>query len=135
MNEQKEILFCKNFVIKEKRERILYELQTPKKRKHALTLFSHKAEKIIKPSIIFAKSYCSNVLDIVCLIKKVSFSEQGYMITIDKKTDQKSFHLNQVVYLGIQTGMAFIVLIDESTALIREEQSFGAPLLFLLHKT
>lgn len=134
MDKQKELLFCTNFIKKEKRDRIFYELQTPKKRNRVLIPFSHEAEKMIKSSTIYNKSHCSNVLDILSLIQRVSSSKQGYIITINKEADGCCFYLEQAVSLGIHTGMAFIVIIDGETALIREEQCFGAPPVFLLHK-
>lgn len=122
MDKQKEFLFYRDFIKREKRDRIFYELQTPKKRDRVFIPFSYEAEKMIQLSTIYNKSHCSNVLDILSLIQKVSSSKQRYIITLDKEADSCYFCLKQVIY----TGMVFIVIIDEETALIK----VGSPPFF-----
>jgi len=48
MNKELEIKFINSFVINEKKERLIHELSTPKKRENALLRFSHNIKNIIK---------------------------------------------------------------------------------------
>lgn len=55
MDKEKELLFVKNFIIKQKRERILYELASNKKRKNAISRFCHMASDYIDIKKLFMR--------------------------------------------------------------------------------
>lgn len=52
MDRSAEVSFVKMFVLKSRRERLLYELGTPSKRHDALDRFCHQAPQLLDPSRI-----------------------------------------------------------------------------------
>lgn len=131
MNTEKEKTFCLRFINKVKRERFLFELQSKEKRILAKNRLCHVATDAILEDTFILKTTCSDVDELMQIISKYSTSKNGYFIgdCCNDGTDQP---LAQAIDEGINSGMGFAILIDDNTALVREEQVYGPPPVFIL---
>ncbi|MBD5134784.1 MAG: hypothetical protein HDT39_02285 [Lachnospiraceae bacterium] len=77
MNNKFELEFVNNYIAKGKRERILYELTSKKKRKNAISRFCHNTlEYIDKNKVVYAGNSIS-VNELEKLIKNIQRIKTG----------------------------------------------------------
>ncbi|MBE5925965.1 MAG: hypothetical protein E7270_03280 [Lachnospiraceae bacterium] len=131
MDKEKELLFVKNFIIKPKRERILYELASNKKRKNAISRFCHMASDYIDIKKIVYEGDVLNGTKLLEIIRKFTKKNIGYVISWDDDVDGTFLDIDLAISKAIEDYMVTIVIID-NVALIKTEQEDGAAKSYIL---
>ena len=130
MDKEIEFDFTRKFIRKEKRERILYELCSHRKRETAIQRFAHDVSLYIKQDVIvYAGIELEHQAAFISLKKQLLDRKQIYII--GTLADGK--------FIDIHDGLHFfyneykpVILLSNEIALIKEEAEFGAPMRFLL---
>lgn len=87
MNEEE--MFVNMFIVKNRRERLLYEFSRPDKRRNALTRFCHQAEDLIDPVTVVYKGNNLNSDTAVQFLKRHDGICQ--LMTPEEETKQLPF--------------------------------------------
>ena len=133
MNSELEKDFIYRFVIKEKRERLLYEL-SGRKRMDGISRFCHNAADLIRQDAIIRSGDDLFSEEILRIIEKYTSRKQAYLIAFQEDLDQVSCDLQTALDQVLGNGMAAIILLD-TIAVIETEQCNGTPYRYLLfHK-
>ena len=114
-----EEVFIDKFVVKQIKDRLLYELSSVKYREKAIWRFSHGAENILKSSKIVFKGTSNNIPE---LILKYITPEEGYF---------KIYDFDKAIQIIISANMPIIYIMNE-VVFIKEEQEKGSPICYLL---
>lgn len=125
--------FVQTFCEKRIRDRLIFELKNTKKRKDAIGRFCHDIDNLIKQPYILQTSNKWTSDDIISIIHNISKSNRCYIIAFDEDIDGKNTSLADGIKECFYRGMATINIIDEKTAIIKSEQSFGASQKYILH--
>ncbi|MBR1891818.1 MAG: hypothetical protein IJ811_04930 [Clostridia bacterium] len=118
-----EIKFINDYIIKVKRDRLLFELGNEKRREKAIMRFSHDAEQFINPKKIV---YCGETLtereanDFFKKNKNKSF----YVVSTDKK-DESVLPTETALTYSFSEYMP-VILIGETCSFIKCESEFGS---------
>lgn len=132
MNKELEKDFIDRFVVKEKRDRLLYEL-SGKKRKDGVSRFCHNAGDLIRQDTIIRSGNDLFPEEILCLCGKYTSRKQAYLIAFQEELDQVSCDLQAALDRVLGNGMAAIILLD-TIAVIETEQGNGIPYRYLLYQ-
>lgn len=130
MNNEIEKKFIQQFIIKNKQDRLLFELSS-KKRQNGIGRFCHSADDyLIKDKIKLSgnKLYYD---EIVKAAEKYSSSKQWYIIAYDPMLDKKLCKLSDALDLVLGNGMAAIIVAD-NMAIVETEQCMGTPMRYVL---
>ena len=120
-----EIDFVKKHIKKEYQERIIFELQSKKKREKAISRFSHSSEMILKDQFVkCTMAELQNHLTDSCGVK-----EECYMISGDT-LDGHILPLHAAVEYCKASHMA-VILISSKFAVVKEEFEGGQPQVFI----
>ena len=122
MNKSVEQFFVKTYIDKDYQERLLFELNSMKKRSKALSRFSHDVESILKKSV--NKKIITNLDD---------FQEKDqtvYVISWDEK-DGTTMSLSDAI-LYLESSYMSAILIGKEFSLIKEEPEKGSAKYFIL---
>lgn len=122
MNKSVEQFFVKTYIDKDYQERLLFELDSIKKRSKALSRFSHDVESVLKKSV--NKQIISNLDD---------FQEKDqtvYVISWDEK-DGKTMSLSDAIRY-LESSYMSAILIGKDFSLIKEEPEKGGAKYFIL---
>lgn len=123
MNIDKEKLFVDRYIIKKRRERILYELSKPSKRIDALSRFCHNYDMYVdERKIIYSGKEVSDELKKI--IKKYGNETGGYMICWDERYDSKDMTLECAINIMRDDGKCMIFM-SEDICIISTEQTQG----------
>lgn len=130
MNKKIEEEFVKNYIVSNKRERLLFELKG-KKRKDGIGRFCHCTDVLLKETIIkesgkYIRDELQNVIDTVK-------EETCYIISYFEDIDGKEMDKREVLNTIIGRGMPSIAIFKD-VAIIETEQEQGAAVKFLLQK-
>lgn len=132
MNREYEENFINKFIVKSRRQRILYELSNKKKRTEGVWRFCHgTSELVIDSKIIYEGNSISNK-EISLLIKKYTKEEQCYIISGDSDTDGKFMNCDEAIDCIIGNGMAAI-MVFHNLAVIETEQEVGSAVKYILY--
>ena len=122
MNKSVEQFFVKTYIDKDYQERLLFELNSIKKRSKALSRFSHDAETVL-----------NKVLD------KRIITDLSELHENDKAVYVISWDENDGMYIPFEDAMRYcentntsVILIGNSFSLIKEETETGKPKIFYL---
>ena len=122
MNKSVEQFFVKTYIDKDYQERLLFELNSIKKRSKALSRFSHDAETVL-----------NKVLD------KRIITDLSELHENDKAVYVISWDENDGMYIPFEDAMRYcentntsVILIGNSFSLIKEEVETGKPKIFYL---
>lgn len=133
MNQEIEQKFVKTFIEKNKQDRFLHELFSKEKRKNIWPKISHNAHLCLKTKYIILES---EKLDSVLLekeIKRLSVeTRQCYLLS--EKYDGILTSLKEALNCAFEDYGAAILIINEVTAIIKEESEKGATKKYLLYK-
>ena len=130
MNKLIEENFVKSYIIKNRRERLLFELWG-KKRSDGICRFCHGADTLIDASKIKLKGqYISTELGNIVATAK---SRKCYVISFFEELDGKEFNKDEVLELILGCGMPSIAVFDDF-AIIETEQEQGPAIKYLLQK-
>lgn len=122
MNKSVEQFFVKTYIDKDYQERLLFELDSIKKRSKALSRFSHDVESVLRKSV--NKQIISNLDD---------FQEKDqtvYVISWDEK-DGKTMSLSDAIRY-LESSYMSAILIGKDFSLIKEEPEKGGAKYFIL---
>lgn len=130
MNYEIEKKFVDDFILKNKRERLFYELKNSKKRKHAIGRFCHTSLQYLDKTKIIVKSQMIT-LQVIQEFIPGSDKIKWYLISWDKELDGKMYETGKAINIVMNSGMASIMVCG-NYAIIREEQVNGAPDIYIL---
>ena len=105
--------FISNYVVFNKRDRLIFELNSKKKKEKFMNYFCHDTKKIIIPERIV---YEGNVIDAMPYIKSIN---EFYVMTYDN-IEGKMLDKNELMKY-IEEEYMPIIAISESLVLIKEE--------------
>ena len=111
MNYDLEKTFCDTFLEKRLKERIFWELSSPKRRSIAIGRFSDS--HMIKPSTIVLCGKKLAQKDLFKEVRKFSNSKTGYIIAFPEELDGKEFPLEAAIDKFF--GIAYIAKFRYST--------------------
>ncbi len=130
MNKAIEENFVNSYIIKNKRDRILFEL-CGKKRRNAIDRFSHHSDNLlIEAKIKLKGQYISEDLRHVVA---TTDNHKCYVISYSQELDGKEFNKNEILNLMLGCGMPSIAIFD-NFAIIETEQEQGPAVKYLLQK-
>lgn len=129
-----ETVFVKNFIQNRLQERIIYELNSKKKRLNAISRFCHNTLDIINQDAIFLQSNKITTNQTIKSIESLTSSNFGYVISYDSDIDKQIFSIESSIEEVFYRGMAQIIIFDKNICLIKEEQVFGSPMKYILKK-
>ncbi|WP_167957545.1 hypothetical protein [Anaerosporobacter faecicola] len=124
--------FVEKFLTKNKRERLLFELSSTKKREHAIGHFCHNTLDYIDENKIV---YMGNTLSNSELIKKLrSYSMKSlvYIISWNENLDGSLMEVDKAINEIEEEGMASIIMLGNAI-LIKTEQEQGAAVNYILY--
>ena len=128
MNKAIEENFVNSYIIKNKRDRLLFEL-CGKKRRDCIGRFSHCTETLlIEAKIKLKGQYISE--DLRHVVAKAN-NCKCYVISYSQELDGKELNKEEVLDLISNCGMPSIVIFD-NFAIIQTEQEQGPALKYLL---
>ena len=120
-----ELDFIKKYIKKEYRERIIFELQSKKKREKGFSHFSHSAQTVLNDS--FIPCPMTQLQD--HLVALCSAQDECYMISGDT-LDGHILPLHAAVEYCKASHMA-VILISSKFAVVKEEFEGGQPQVFI----
>ena len=131
MIEEIEKSFIEKYILKDKQDRLIFEL-SGKKRQTGTGRFCHNTETIIQSDRIVS---CGNKLffnEILTVAKQYNVSGLCYIIAYNEDLDRKTCTLNNALNLVLGNGMPAIIICDDFI-IIETEQCFGTPMRYILH--
>ncbi len=131
MNYDLEKTFCDTFLEKRLRDRIFWELSSPKRRSTAISRFSDSY--MIKSSTIVLHGKKLTKEDLLNEARKFSNSKTGYIIALPEELDGKEFPLETAINKFFYLGMGAVIIVDPKTAILKREQGYGASLKYVVH--
>lgn len=133
MDREIEADFIKRFCRKEVRERLIYELSSEKKRKHALSRFSHRYEDLfILRRMIEIPKPNSDVQRIYEILLNHKAYNVSYCISWNVEIDGKKLPLLEALQAAVGFGQPSILVFGERLSYFEAEQEAGPPRRFLL---
>ena len=130
MNGSAEERFAANYVRKEKRERLLYELTNPKKRYQGLDRFCHHAAELIDPGKVLLQGDDLERQDAFCRFAAVHPGPCA-VLSPDPALDGQTLPFPDAAAQAFMCADASILL-GEDFALVTEEAYVGKRAHFLL---
>ena len=119
IDHKAEEYFINTFIIKNRRERLLYELSSPDKRYDGLSRFCHNARDLLEPSRIIMKGEnidrdhafyeFSRDHDELCYVISPDLYEDGEYLLLDDALDIATIGLDAIIIIG----STFAVVFDE----------------------
>ena len=117
MDYSKEQHFVQAFIRRDRRERLLYEFTTPKKRYDGVSRFCHQAEELIDPSKIIMEGEDLDRRpefdrfiqqhDEICLVLSPDSSMDDKFFTLRDAVDQAIMCLDAVIIIGSSFAVVF----------------------------
>ena len=122
--------FVKQYIIKKRQERLIYELGSSKKRINAMSRFCHSSLELIKPNMIYESGdlSCDRILS---LLIKFGKNEKNYIMAYDENIDKKYMNNDEAIRNVIGNGMAAII-INSDIVIIETEQEIGPAIKYVL---
>ncbi|MBQ9124801.1 MAG: hypothetical protein IJY14_03825 [Acholeplasmatales bacterium] len=121
-----ELNFINDFIVKEKKDRLIHEFSNPKKRKNALMRFSHNVENIVNNRFIHNKCNIDN------LIKSVVLTGDVLLISLDKINGETCSYKEAINHLNEQYMP--VIIIGQNTAIIKSENEDEKDNILILTK-
>ena len=117
MDYSNEQHFVQAFIRNDRRERLLYELTTPKKRYDGVSRFCHQAKELLDPSKIIMEGEDLDRRpefdrfiqqhDEICLVLSPAFCTDGQFLTLRDAVDQAIMCLDAVIIMGSSFAVVF----------------------------
>ncbi|MCR3759755.1 hypothetical protein KYB31_12290 [Clostridium felsineum] len=133
VNKLYEIEIVKTFFNKHCRERIIYELNSKKKRMNAISRLCHDFKEVLK--IDYMKEInCVDYKEVLEQIKKYSGANACYVISYNKEVDGLYMELDDALKSIVGLGMPSLVVcnMQNKLAYFEAEQVNGAPPRYIL---
>ena len=122
-----EAYFVKQFIVRSRRDRLLYELQSRRKRRDGIGRFCHDTENLIDNSKLIVSGSHLTAYD----FEKCLGNRKCYVIAYHAELDGLSCYLREALEKVLDNGMA-AVIIGEDFAIIETEQEQGSAVKYLL---
>ena len=132
MNSEKENEFINLFIVKEKADRLKYELSKKDKRKTGIGQFCHNINDMIKTQYLYQKMNTSSPNELYGIIRKISKSDVAYVISYDDRIDGTEQKLFEAINSCIYYGMPSIIIIEKVVIIITEQEK-GSPEKYILY--
>lgn len=130
MNNDIEKRFIETFIVKNKKDRLLFELST-NKRRSGIARFSHDAQDLIKPERILYRGTDLFSDRIISIAEKQGVQGMCCIIAYNQDIDTKTCGLNEALDVVLGNGMPAIIICDKMV-IIETEQCFGTPMRYIL---
>jgi len=136
MDKVLEEVIVRAFFAKEIRDRVMFELSSPKKRKDALSRLCHTYSSTLNAKyIIEIPKPNSNAAETAKLLKSKGAGEMCYSISFDEEIDGKYMPLIDALECAVGMGMpSLISCVPGELAYFEAEQEQGAPQRFILQR-
>ena len=136
MDEERERIIVKSFFKKNRQERILFELFSPRRRRDAISRLSHEFRNLLNEEYMTEiPKPNSNDIKIAELLKKHGATDICYCISFNQDIDERYLPLTFALENAVGYGLPSIIsCIPERLAYFESEQCYGAPYRFLLSK-
>jgi hypothetical protein len=131
-----EKIFVETFVVKNKRDRSLFELNSKKKRKDFFSKLCHRYDQIIDSRYTTKlPSPNSSSEHIHQILKKYGAGKDCYLLSYFKDLDRKTMLLSEALEQRVGRGMPNIVICNPNKlAYFEAEQEVGSPPRFIIKK-
>ncbi|MBQ8687398.1 MAG: hypothetical protein IJ512_02465 [Ruminococcus sp.] len=123
--------FVEKFVVKSRRDRLLFEL-CGKKRANGIGRFCHNADEMLLQEKIIEFGNHLHHDEIIKIIEQYAVPERWHIIAFNKSIDGMSCKLSEALDLVLGNGMAAIIVSD-TMAIVESEQCTGTPARYILH--
>jgi hypothetical protein len=136
MDKEQEEITVKSFFVKRIRERVMFELSSPKRRIDALSRLCHRPDiTLIEKYMIEIPKPNSDPLDIEDLLKSYGAGNTCYVISYNKEIDGKHLPLRSALKSAVGFGMpSLISCIPGRLAYFEAEQENGPPPRYILKR-
>jgi len=136
MDKQLEEIIVKSFFNKRLRDRVLFELTSVKKRKHAIGRLCHSYMDVLDDKYMMEiPKPNSNFNEIVGLLKKYGSGDACYVISYYEDIEGKYLPLSYALEKAVGLGMPSIIsCIPNKLAYLECEQVYGSPPRYILKK-
>ena len=124
--------FVKQYIIKERQERLINELSSSKKRINAMSRFCHSSLDLIKPNKIYESGDISSER-LLSLLNKYGKNDKNYIMAYSENIDKKYMSNDEAIEKVIGNGMAAII-INSDIVIIETEQYMGPAVKYVLMK-
>ncbi len=125
--------FVNTYIIKNRRERIIFELSNPKKRQDALSRFCHAALKYLQESMIIYQGNKISYGELLSMIREHTKEKQCYVLAYGEDLDQKFMENQNAINQVMGNGMAAIMIWD-NIVIVETEQEQGSAMKYVLCK-
>ena len=123
--------FVKNFIIKDKRERILHELSSTKKRKLAV----QRLYSLLDNKFAVMESSKIGEEEIISAIKKYFNVNKDCYVIADGNDDRETMPFKVALKNMLEYEMNYVIICDENTIIAGEEyNTYCSPSKMILHK-
>lgn len=121
--------FVKHFIVKEKQDRLIYELNS-KKRQYGLCRLCHNTESLLitEKIVLSGKLFHDDIIEVTGKI-----NIDCYIIAYNAELDRKICKFTDALELVLGNGMP-AVIISEKTAVIETEQCSGTPIRYVMSR-
>lgn len=136
MDKEREQIIVKTFFVKRIQDRVLYELQSSKKRRDAIWRLSHTYLDILNEKYLTEiPKPNSDPTQIVKLLKKQGAGDLCYSISLNDEIDAKYLHLETALEHAVGYGLPSIIsCMPDKLAYFEAEQVVGPYPRFILKK-
>ena len=108
-----ELKFINEFIVNEKKDRLIYEFSNPPKRENAIMRFSHKVENIVNDKFIQCRCNMGN------LSNNLALSGDVYIVSLEKIYGETCPYKEALIHLNDQYMP--VIIIGENTVIIKSE--------------
>ena len=126
MDNALELNFLNTYIVREKKERLIYEFANSKKREYALLRFSHDVENIIKSNFIQYRCNAGN------LNIHFNISKDVYVISLSKIEGEFCPYEEAIAHLNCQYMP--VIIIADNYVIIKSEDGDSKDNIFVLTK-
>lgn len=135
MDQEYEKILVKSFFTKRIQNRVLYELASPKKRKHVISRLSNYQDYLETEYFIEIPKPNSYYIETLDLLKKYGAGDFCYAISNHHELDGRHLKLQEALEKAIGNGMpSLISCIPNKLAYFEGEQMYGSPDRFIILK-
>lgn len=131
MNTDIEELFVNKYIVKQKRERILFELRKPSKRIDALSRFCHNYDTYLDERKIVKRGKKITDKELKEIVEKYGNKNKGFMICWDKRYDLMEMTADTAISIIRNDGMCAL-FISGDVCIISTEQIQGPKEIVIL---
>lgn len=131
MNTDIEELFVNKYIVKQKRERILFELRKPSKRIDTLSRFCHNYDTYLDERKIVKRGKKITDKELKEIVEKYGNKNKGFMICWDKRYDLMEMTADTAISIIRNDGMCAL-FISGDVCIISTEQIQGPKEIVIL---